>query len=1246
MWSLIPQRNHNLRLQGSATDQAGILIWLSFTTLFSLHGGRLHSNLSRMAVVVWLFVALVITQSYTASLTSMLTVQKREPKVSDIETLKTGFMNASYIKLFLAKYCKNFVVAGPSYKVGGHGFAFPKGSPTIADVDNKALLEFIESGKLRELEDKMVREERCIGGDSSDDDETSLCLNSFRILFAFTGGTTTCALAIYALNGLRAASTEVVIGAVIDNRSRAGMETDVSLQMALEDISRQTNQTFVLRVMNSQGEPTTAALAAKRLIDSEKVQVIIGPTTWQEASRVVEISNQGQIPTFSLADSNPNWAIERWPFLVQTSTSNQDAQMKAVAAIVQSYDWRMVTVIYEEDTDSTFSRVIPNLLESLQDVGAAIRHLVPLPAYATSLSEQLTRLKRDQCRVFVVNTSLKLATHLFQMADQMQMMEKDYVWIVTDTVTDLLYSVNLTTILSMQGVLGVKRYFHEISPAFVEFKKRFRLKFSVEYPEEDNSDPGIFALEAYDTMWVVATTFAERNMQITNQSQIFLEKLSFIHFKGMTGRVHITGRRLESSHTFGVVNVVGKSYRDLGIWTEGLGFSKRTIDKAVYNSSMQNLGQVFWPGESLYTPKGWSIPSSIESLKIGVPAESLFKQFVNILYDPPTNNFSCIGYAIDIFREVKAQLPYYISYEFIPFNGTYDSLVEQIYLKKFDAVVGDVAVIADRCKHADFTHLYSDSGLAMLVPAQSKMPHKAWLFLKPFTNAMWLLILAITIYNGFVIWLIERKNSPRLQGSATDQAGILIWLSFTTLFSLNGGKLHSNLSRLAIVVWLFVALIITQSYTASLTSMLTVKKLEPTISDIETLKTTNAIVGYGKGAFVAKYLEEVLGFKSYNLKNFSSPHEYAQALKTGEIAAGFLNGSYLKLFLAKYCKSFVVAGPTYKVGGFGFAFPKGSPMVNDVNKALLGVFESGKLRELEDKMIGSERCVEVDSSNDDEISLSLDSFWILFVLTGGTTTCALAIYALNQLRRTTKLTLQFSGLTTETILSVLNVLSKTKLPKEVIDFIHASTANYGKVKYSSYCWRMKLYLVRGFLLRQELLNEEQLAAVAKGKDAHSFEVDPAQVENVKQRCLPNALNYPMLEEYDFRNDTVRQFNPDLDMVLKPQAQLRPYQEKSLSKMFRNGEVHVVPAHMFRKVISITNSHCKLGLTATLVREDERITDLNFLIGPKLYEANWQDLVKGGFIANVLCAEVWCPMTKEFFAEYLRSENSKKKQVKG
>ena len=58
-----------------------------------------------------------------------------------------------------------------------------------------------------------------------------------------------------------------------------------------------------------------------------------------------------------------------------------------------------------------------------------------------------------------------------------------------------------------------------------------------------------------------------------------------------------------------------------------------------------------------------------------------------------------------------------------------------------------------------------------------------------------------------------------------------------------------------------------------------------------------------------------------------------------------------------------------------------------------------------------------------------------------------------------------------------------------------------------------------------------------------------QVEHVKARCLPGGLNFPMLEEYDFKHDT---HNADLAIDLKPHVKLRPYQDKSLSKMFGNG----------------------------------------------------------------------------------------------
>ena len=42
----------------------------------------------------------------------------------------------------------------------------------------------------------------------------------------------------------------------------------------------------------------------------------------------------------------------------------------------------------------------------------------------------------------------------------------------------------------------------------------------------------------------------------------------------------------------------------------------------------------------------------------------------------------------------------------------------------------------------------------------------------------------------------------------------------------------------------------------------------------------------------------------------------------------------------------------------------------------------------------------------------------------------------------------------------------------------------------------------------------------------------------------------------------------------------------------------------------------IPFSATLVREDDKIADLNYMIGPKLYEANWMDLAAKGHIATV------------------------------
>ncbi|ORX93517.1 TFIIH basal transcription factor complex helicase-like protein XPB subunit [Clohesyomyces aquaticus] len=275
-------------------------------------------------------------------------------------------------------------------------------------------------------------------------------------------------------------------------------------------------------------------------------------------------------------------------------------------------------------------------------------------------------------------------------------------------------------------------------------------------------------------------------------------------------------------------------------------------------------------------------------------------------------------------------------------------------------------------------------------------------------------------------------------------------------------------------------------------------------------------------------------------------------------------------------------------------------------------------------------------------------------------------------------------------------------------------------------------------------DDEEVAQV------HSFQIKSEERERVVKQCQDIGL--PLTEEYDFNNDEV---NANLDIDLKPHAQIRYYQEKALSKMFSNSrarsgiivlpcgagktlvgitaacgvkksvivlctsamsvvqwraeflkwsninaediavftsesknrfprnagiiistytmitstrnrsydsekvmeflrsrewglliadEVHVVPANIFKKVTYSIASHSKLGLTATLLREDDKIEDLNFLIGPKLYEANWQELSEQGHIAKVQCAEVWCQMTPEFYSEWLKPSTVQKRAL--
>ena len=84
------------------------------------------------------------------------------------------------------------------------------------------------------------------------------------------------------------------------------------------------------------------------------------------------------------------------------------------------------------------------------------------------------------------------------------------------------------------------------------------------------------------------------------------------------------------------------------------------------------------------------------------------------------------------------------------------------------------------------------------------------------------------------------------------------------------------------------------------------------------------------------------------------------------------------------------------------------------------------------------------------------------------------------------------------------------------------------------------------------------------------------------------------------------------------------------------EVHLLPAPVFRMAADL-QSRRRLGLTATLVREDGREDDVFSLIGPKRYDAPWKELEMAGYIATAECVEVRTALTQEERLTYATAE---------
>jgi ionotropic glutamate receptor len=214
--------------------------------------------------------------------------------------------------------------------------------------------------------------------------------------------------------------------------------------------------------------------------------------------------------------------------------------------------------------------------------------------------------------------------------------------------------------------------------------------------------------------------------------------------------------------------------------------------------------------------------------------------------------------------------------------------------------------------------------------------------------------------------------------------------------NLSGENTVSSLGRFVLIIWLFVVLIINSSYTASLTSILTIRQLTSRIEGIDSLVTSNEPIGVQDGTFARNYLINELNILPSRIVPLKDEEQYLSALQRGPNAGGVAaivdELPYIEVLLTNSNCKFRTVGQEFTRTGWGFAFQRDSPLAVDMSTAILQLSEEGELEKIHRKWLNYKHECSMQISNSEDSQLSLKSFWGLFLICGITCFMALTVF--------------------------------------------------------------------------------------------------------------------------------------------------------------------------------------------------------------------------------------------------------------
>jgi ABC-type amino acid transport substrate-binding protein len=308
------------------------------------------------------------------------------------------------------------------------------------------------------------------------------------------------------------------------------------------------------------------------------------------------------------------------------------------------------------------------------------------------------------------------------------------------------------------------------------------------------------------------------------------------------------------------------------------------------------------------------------------------------------------GISIDLWRRVADEL--HLRYRFHE-EPNVQALIDGVANEKFDVAVAALTVTAARERIVDFTQPFYVAGLGIAVPLSGEaswIPVVRTMTSFGFAQAIAALIgLAVAV--GLLVWLFERRQNEQFSGDVKKglSAGVL-WSTVAMTQRHTGGINPQTLpGRILAIVWMVASIAAIAVFTASITSLLTIRHLRGTVHGTSDLSSARV------GAVAGTSTEDTLSRMRIGYIKFATPKEGLKALHEHSLDAFVYDKPILAWLVRQdFASSIELLDTTFEQQEYAFALPINARLTKSINVTALDAIRSDWWQKTNFRYLGSE----------------------------------------------------------------------------------------------------------------------------------------------------------------------------------------------------------------------------------------------------------------------------------------------------